>query len=195
MLTLADGTWTTTARLPPRSLRHADYRHRSRLFCKISEQKIKVSHNLLLAFKSTFCYRPHAQRLCSLCWACILIGNALGGVLNNLIKAGLSQPERPVPLWLHHRPVAATAIDLGPILSKQPVSWPGFHRRQGASHHSRVVAIVVPSSVGLATHRSWLVVNAMYLTSSSIPELKTAVFLALMGISEGAIPLPWKCPE
>jgi fructose-specific PTS system IIC-like component len=61
---------------------------------------------------------------------------------------------------------------------------------------ARVVAIVVPSfGLGLATLIDRLVVKRHVFDKQFYPQGKTAMFLALMGISEGAIPFALEMPK
>lgn len=194
VLSLADGTWTTTAPVASTFLGALIIAIAAGYFVKYLNQKIKVSHNML-AFKSTFLIPMLAAVFVML--GMHLVVTPLGGMLNSLIKAGLSAAGKAGSYGYTIALSAATAIDLGgPINKAAGFVALGFTTDKVLPITARVVAIVVPSfGLGLATLIDWLVVKRHVFDKQFYPQGKTAMFLALMGISEGAIPFALEMPK
>ena len=194
VLSLADGTWTTTAPVASTFLGALIIAIAAGYFVKYLNQKIKVSHNML-AFKSTFLIPMLAAVFVML--GMHLVVTPLGGMLNSLIKAGLSAAGKAGSYGYTIALSAATAIDLGgPINKAAGFVALGFTTDKVLPITARVVAIVVPSfGLGLATLIDRLVVKRHVFDKQFYPQGKTAMFLALMGISEGAIPFALEMPK
>ena len=194
VLSLADGTWTTTAPVASTFLGALIIAIAAGYFVKYLNQKIKVSHNML-AFKSTFLIPMLAAVFVML--GMHLVVTPLGGMLNSLIKAGLSAAGKAGSYGYTIALSAATAIDLGgPINKAAGFVALGFTTDKVLPISARVVAIVVPSfGLGLATLIDRLVVKRHVFDKQFYPQGKTAMFLALMGISEGAIPFALEMPK
>ena len=194
VLSLADGTWTTTAPVASTFLGALIIAIAAGYFVKYLNQKIKVSHNML-AFKSTFLIPMLAAVFVML--GMHLVVTPLGGMLNSLIKAGLSAAGKAGSYGYTIALSAATAIDLGgPINKAAGFVALGFTTDKVLPITARVVAIVVPSfGLGLATLIDRLVVKRHVFYKQFYPQGKTAMFLALMGISEGAIPFALEMPK
>ena len=194
VLSLADGTWTTTAPVASTFLGALIIAIAAGYFVKYLNQKIKVSHNML-AFKSTFLIPMLAAVFVML--GMHLVVTPLGGMLNSLIKAGLSAAGKAGSYGYTIALSAATAIDLGgPINKAAGFVALGFTTDKVLPITARVVAIVVPSfGLGLATLIDLLVVKRHVFDKQFYPQGKTAMFLALMGISEGAIPFALEMPK
>ena len=194
VLSLADGTWTTTAPVASTFLGALIIAIAAGYFVKYLNQKIKVSHNML-AFKSTFLIPMLAAVFVML--GMHLVVTPLGGMLNSLIKAGLSPAGKAGSYGYTIALSAATAIDLGgPINKAAGFVALGFTTDKVLPITARVVAIVVPSfGLGLATLIDRLVVKRHVFDKQFYPQGKTAMFLALMGISEGAIPFALEMPK
>ena len=194
VLSLADGTWTTTAPVASTVLGALIIAIAAGYFVKYLNQKIKVSHNML-AFKSTFLIPMLAAVFVML--GMHLVVTPLGGMLNSLIKAGLSAAGKAGSYGYTIALSAATAIDLGgPINKAAGFVALGFTTDKVLPITARVVAIVVPSfGLGLATLIDRLVVKRHVFDKQFYPQGKTAMFLALMGISEGAIPFALEMPK
>ena len=194
VLSLADGTWTTTAPVASTFLGALIIAIAAGYFVKYLNQKIKVSHNML-AFKSTFLIPMLAAVFVML--GMHLVVTPLGGMLNSLIKAGLSAAGKAGSYGYTIALSAATAIDLGgPINKAAGFVALGFTTDKVLPITARVVAIVVPSfGLGLATLIDRLVVKRHVFDKQFYPPGKTAMFLALMGISEGAIPFALEMPK
>ena len=150
VLSLADGTWTTTAPVASTFLGALIIAIAAGYFVKYLNQKIKVSHNML-AFKSTFLIPMLAAVFVML--GMHLVVTPLGGMLNSLIKAGLSAAGKAGSYGSTIALSAATAIDLGgPINKAAGFVALGFTTDKVLPITARVVAIVVPSfGLGLAT--------------------------------------------
>ena len=194
VLSLADGTWTTTAPVASTFLGALIIAIAAGYFVKYLNQKIKVSHNML-AFKSTFLIPMLAAVFVML--GMHLVVTPLGGMLNSLIKAGLSAAGKAGSYGYTIALSAATAIDLGgPINKAAGFVALGFTTDKVLPITARVVALVVPSfGLGLATLIDRLVVKRHVFDKQFYPQGKTAMFLALMGISEGAIPFALEMPK
>ena len=194
VLSLADGTWTTTAPVASTFLGALIIAIAAGYFVKYLNQKIKVSHNML-AFKSTFLIPMLAAVFVML--GMHLVVTPLGGMLNSVIKAGLSAAGKAGSYGYTIALSAATAIDLGgPINKAAGFVALGFTTDKVLPITARVVAIVVPSfGLGLATLIDRLVVKRHVFDKQFYPQGKTAMFLALMGISEGAIPFALEMPK
>ena len=194
VLSLADGTWTTTAPGASTFLGALIIAIAAGYFVKYLNQKIKVSHNML-AFKSTFLIPMLAAVFVML--GMHLVVTPLGGMLNSLIKAGLSAAGKAGSYGYTIALSAATAIDLGgPINKAAGFVALGFTTDKVLPITARVVAIVVPSfGLGLATLIDRFVVKRHVFDKQFYPQGKTAMFLALMGISEGAIPFALEMPK
>ena len=194
VLSLADGPWTTTAPVASTFLGALIIAIAAGYFVKYLNQKIKVSHNML-AFKSTFLIPMLAAVFVML--GMHLVVTPLGGMLNSLIKAGLSAAGKAGSYGYTIALSAATAIDLGgPINKAAGFVALGFTTDKVLPITARVVAIVVPSfGLGLATLIDRLVVKRHVFDKQFYPQGKTAMFLALMGISEGAIPFALEMPK
>lgn len=194
VLSLADGTWSTTAPVASTFLGALIIAIAAGYFVKYLNQKIKVSHNML-AFKSTFLIPMLAAVFVML--GMHLVVTPLGGMLNSLIKAGLSAAGKAGSYGYTIALSAATAIDLGgPVNKAAGFVALGFATDKVLPITARVVAIVVPSfGLGLATLIDRLVVKRHVFDKQFYPQGKTAMFLALMGISEGAIPFALEMPK
>lgn len=194
VLDLVDGTWTTTAPVASTFLGALIIAIAAGYFVKYLNQKIKVSHNML-AFKSTFLIPMLAAVFVML--GMHLVVTPIGGLLNSLIKTGLSAAGAAGSYGYTIALSAATAIDLGgPINKAAGFVALGFTTDKVLPITARVVAIVVPSfGLGLATLIDKVVVKRHVFDRQFYPQGKTAMFLALMGISEGAIPFALELPK
>lgn len=194
VLQLTDGTWTAVSPVASTFLGALIIAIAAGFFVKYLNQKIKVSHNML-AFKSTFLIPMLAAVFVML--AMHLIITPIGGLLNSLIRAGLSAAGAAGSYGYTIALSAATAIDLGgPVNKAAGFVALGFTTDKVLPITSRVVAIVVPSfGLGLATLLDKLVVKRHVFDRQFYPQGKTAMFLAFMGISEGAIPFALERPK
>ncbi|WP_312427297.1 PTS fructose transporter subunit IIC [Lacrimispora sp.] len=194
VVSLVDGTWTAASPVASTFLGALIIAIAAGYFVKYLNQKMKVSHNML-AFKSTFLIPMLAAVFVML--GMHLVVTPLGGMLNSLIKSGLSAAGKAGSYGYTIALAAATAIDLGgPINKAAGFVALGFTTEKVLPITARVVAIVVPSfGLGLATLIDRLVVKRHVFDKQFYPQGKTAMFLALMGISEGAIPFALEMPK
>ncbi|HBE84775.1 MAG TPA: PTS fructose transporter subunit IIC [Lachnoclostridium sp.] len=194
VVSLVDGTWTAASPVASTFLGALIIAIAAGYFVKFLNQKIKVSHNML-AFKSTFLIPMLVAVFVML--GMHLVVTPLGGMLNSLIKSGLSAAGKAGSYGYTIALSAATAIDLGgPINKAAGFVALGFTTDKVLPITARVVAIVVPSfGLGLATLIDRLVVKRHVFDKQFYPQGKTAMFLALMGISEGAIPFALEMPK
>lgn len=194
VVSLVEGTWTASSPVASTFLGALIIAIAAGYFVKFLNQKIKVSHNML-AFKSTFLIPMLAAVFVML--GMHLVVTPLGGMLNSLIKSGLSAAGKAGSYGYTIALSAATAIDLGgPINKAAGFVALGFTTDKVLPITARVVAIVVPSfGLGLATLIDRLVVKRHVFDKQFYPQGKTAMFLALMGISEGAIPFALEMPK
>jgi fructose-specific PTS system IIC-like component len=155
---------------------------------------IKVSHNML-AFKTTFLI-PMLAALAVMLGMHYIV-TPFGGLINDLIKQGLEAAGSVGSIGYTIALSAATAIDLGgPINKAAGFVALGFTTDGVLPITARVVAIVVPSiGLGLATIIDKYVVKRHVFDKQFYPQGKTAMFLAFMGISEGAIPFALENPK
>lgn len=163
-------------------------------FVKWLNKTIKVSHNLL-AFKATFLV-PLISAV-SVMLLMHLVITPLGGALNELIKVLLETAGEAGKYGYSIALALATAIDLGgPINKAAGFVALGFTTDNLLPITARVIAIVVPSiGLGLATIIDKYVVKKRVFDQQFYPQGKTAIFLAFMGISEGAIPFMLDSPK
>lgn len=194
VVSLTDGVWTANAPVASTFLGALIIAIAAGYFVKYLNQKIQVGHNWL-AFKSTFLIPMLAAVFVML--GMHLVVTPVGGLLNSLIKAGLSAAGKAGSYGYTIALSAATAIDLGgPINKAAGFVALGFATDKVLPITSRVVAIVVPSfGLGLATLIDKMAVKRHVFDKQFYPQGKTAMFLALMGISEGAIPFALEMPK
>ena len=162
-------------------------------FVKWLNKVIKVSHSWL-AFKTTFLIPLLSALMCMLLM--IFIITPIGGFLNDsmkelLIKAGDSgKYAYTVALS------AAAAFDLGgPVNKAASFVAIGLTTENILPITARNIAIVVPSiGLGLATLLDKFIVGKRVYDKQFYEVGKTSIFLAFMGISEGAIPFAIEKP-
>ena len=142
----------------------------------------------LLAFKSTFLIPILSALFVML--AMYYVITPIGGWLNAGMRALLLAAGQAGSMMYAIGMAAATAIDLGGPINKAA----GFVGLGLTTDHvlpitSRAVAIVIPPiGLGLATLIDHRLTGKRLFSPQLYPQGKTAMFLAFMGISEGAIP-------
>ncbi|WP_156299665.1 PTS fructose transporter subunit IIC [Streptobacillus canis] len=162
-------------------------------FVKWLNQNIKLSEKWL-AFKTTFLIPLLAALACMI--AMIFIVTPIGGWLNiqirSLLEAAGKQGEYVYALILS----AATAFDLGgPVNKAAGFVALGFTTEKILPLTARNIAIVVPSiGLGLSTLIDRKLVGRRVYNKEFYNAGKTSMFLAFMGISEGAIPFALENP-
>lgn len=160
---------------------------------KFLNKKINLPENWL-AFKTTFLIPLLAAILCMM--AMIFIVTPVGGFINiqirNVLEIAGKQGEYVYALILS----AATAFDLGgPVNKAAGFVALGFTTEKILPLTARNIAIVVPSiGLGLSTMIDKLLVGRRVYNKEFYNAGKTSMFLAFMGISEGAIPFALENP-
>jgi fructose-specific PTS system IIC-like component len=142
----------------------------------------------LLAFKTTFLLPILSALFVMLAMYYVItpLGGWLNGGMRTLLMAAGNAGTMAYAVGIS----AATAIDLGGPINKAA----GFIALSFTTDHvlpitSRAVAIVIPPiGLGLATMIDRRLTGKRLFNSQLYPQGKTAMFLAFMGISEGAIP-------
>lgn len=194
ILVLIDGTWTQEFPVASSFLGGALIAILVGYFVKWLNKTIKVSHNLL-AFKSTFLIPMIAA--ISVMLAMQYIITPFGGAVNEAIKIGLEAAGSVGEYGYAAALSLATAIDLGgPVNKAAGFVALGFTTDKVLPITARVIAIVVPSmGLGLATIIDKWIVKRHVFDKQFYTQGKTAMFLALMGISEGSIPFMLDNPK
>ncbi len=147
-----------------------------------------------LAFKTTFLIPLLAAILCMV--AMIFVVTPVGGWINiqirNILEVAGKQGEYVYALILS----GATAFDLGgPVNKAAGFVALGFTTEKVLPITARTIAIVVPSiGLGLSTMIDRLLVGRRVYNKEFYNAGKTSMFLAFMGISEGAIPFALENP-
>lgn len=118
-----------------------------------------------------------------------------GGWINGGIRTVLTAAGEKGALMYAMGIAAATAIDLGGPINKAA----GFVAFSFTTDHVlrslRSIAIVIPPiGLGLATIIDRRLTGKRLFNAQLYPQGKTAMFLAFMGISEGAIPFALESP-
>lgn len=142
----------------------------------------------LLAFKTTFLLPILSAMFVMLAMYYVItpLGGWINGGMRTLLLAAGNAGTMAYAVGIS----AATAIDLGGPINKAA----GFIALSFTTDHvlpitSRAVAIVIPPiGLGLATMIDRRLTGKRLFSSQLYPQGKTAMFLAFMGISEGAIP-------
>lgn len=162
-------------------------------FVKWLNKTIKVSHDWL-AFKTTFLIPLLASLTCMVLMIFIItpIGGWLNEGMKNFLTAAGSAGEYAYATAL----AAATAFDLGgPINKAAGFVALGLTTEEVLPITARTIAIVIPSiGLGLTTLLDKKLVGKRVYDKQFYQAGKTSIFLAFMGISEGAIPFALERP-
>ncbi|MCI5839422.1 MAG: PTS fructose transporter subunit IIC [Peptoniphilaceae bacterium] len=163
-------------------------------FVKLLNDKINMPKNWL-AFKTTFLI-PLISVIVTLILMVYVI-TPFGGFLNNLIRSLLELAGKSGQIIYSIVLSAATAFDLGgPVNKAAGFIATGFTVDKIMPVTSRVIAIVTPSiGLGLSSILDKYIVKRRVYDKQFEEAGKTAIFLALMGISEGAIPFALERPQ
>ncbi|MGL4588880.1 MAG: PTS fructose transporter subunit IIABC [Mycoplasmatales bacterium] len=161
---------------------------------KFLNQKIKLSHNLL-AFKTTFLI-PLIAAITTMIIMVYVI-TPVGGTLNQIIEKLLIAAGDAGSLAYTVLLAITTAFDLGgPVNKAAGFVALGFTTDQLLPITARAIAIVVPSiGLGLATIIDKYIVGRKVYDAQYKQIGQTSIFLAFMGISEGAIPFALERPS
>ncbi len=188
-----DGTWQAVPPVASGFLGGVIIAFTVGYFVKWLNEKIKVSHNWL-AFKTTFLV-PLLTALFTLV-AMVYIITPLGGALNNGIRSILLSAGTAGEMLYGVILSAATAFDLGgPVNKAAGFVATAFTVEKTLPITARVIAIVTPSiGLGLSTLIDKKLVGRRVYDKQFYQAGKTSIFLAFMGISEGAIPFALERP-
>lgn len=162
-------------------------------FIKFLNEKIKVSHNWM-AFKTTFLI-PLIGILTTMVLMLYVItpfGAFLNGQVKNLLESAGQSGQIVYSILLS----IFTAFDLGGAVNKAAgFVATGFAVDKVMPITARVIAIVTPSiGLGLSTILDKYIVGRRVYDRQFKEAGKTSIFLAFMGISEGAIPFALENP-
>jgi fructose-specific PTS system IIC-like component len=157
-------------------------------------KNIKMSQNWL-AFKTTFLI-PILGALIVMIGMRYIV-TPIGGFINHLMREVLMSAGKSGEIVYAVVLSLTTAIDLGGPINKAAgfVALPLTTDRL-LPITARCIAIVIPSiGLGLATIIDKYIVGRRVFDKQFYPQGKTAIFLAFMGISEGAIPFALERPK
>ncbi len=194
LLSLVDGTWTAEAPVASGFIGALLIAFAAGYIIKWLNQNIKMSQNWL-AFKTTSLIPVIGALFVMLCMRYII--TPLGGFINQLMREVLTSAGKSGEVVYAVVLSMATAIDLGGPINKAAgfVALPLTTDRL-LPITARCIAIVIPSiGLGLATIIDKYVVGKRVFDKQFYPQGKTAIFLAFMGISEGAIPFALERPK
>ena len=162
-------------------------------FVKFLNKKIKVSHNWM-AFKTTFLI-PLISVLATMILMIYVI-TPIGASLNQSVERLLTSAGKSGGIVYAILLSLTTAFDLGGAVNKAA----GFVATGLAVDRimpltARVIAIVTPSiGLGLSALLDKYIVKRRVYDRQLREAAKTSIFLAFMGISEGAIPFALENP-
>lgn len=185
--------WGTTAPIPSTFIGALIISIVAGYLVKWMNQKFQMP-DYLLAFKTTFLLPILSAILVML--AMYYVITPFGGWINGGIRTLLTAAGEKGVLMYAVGISAATAIDLGGPINKAA----GFVAFSFTTDHvlpvtARSIAIVIPSiGLGLATLLDKRLTGKRLFSAQLYPQGKTAMFLAFMGISEGAIPFALESP-
>lgn len=191
--TLVDGMWADVIPVPSGFLGAIIIAFFIGYFVKWLNKVIKVSHNWL-AFKATFLI-PLLSALVTMIVMLFLV-TPIGGIINSSMKSFLMSAGETGEYGYAIALAAATAFDLGGPVNKAA----GFVALGLATDNvlpltARCIAIVIPSiGLGLTTLIDKKLTGKKVYDVQFYQAGKTAMFLAFMGISEGAIPFALERP-
>lgn len=190
---LVDGEWTTVAPTPSGFLGGLIIAFAIGYFVKFLNEKIKVSHNMM-ALKTTFLV-PLLSALATFILM-IFVVTPFGSLVNTAITNVLTTAGKSGEIVYTVLLSGATAVDLGGPINKAA----GFVATALTVDKimpvtSRVIAIVTPSiGLGLSAILDKVIVKRRVYEKQFYEAGKTSIFLAFMGISEGAIPFALEKP-
>lgn len=193
MLKLTDGEWKATTPVASGFLGGVIIAFSVGYFVKWLNEKIKVSHNWL-AFKTTFLVPLLTAFFTYIVMVYVVtpVGGAINGGIKNVLQSAGTAGEMVYAIILS----AATAFDLGgPVNKAAGFVAAAFTIEKTLPITARVLAIVTPSiGLGLSTLIDKKLVGRRVYDRQFYEVGKTSIFLAFMGISEGAIPFALERP-
>lgn len=162
-------------------------------FVKYLNKNINLPKNWL-AFKSTFLIPLLSSLFCM--FVMVFIITPVGGWINLQIRALLEAAGAAGQFAYALVLSATTAFDLGgPVNKAAGFVALGFTTEKVLPITARTIAIVTPSiGLGLSTLIDKKLVGRRVYNSEFYDAGKTSIFLAFMGISEGAIPFALENP-
>lgn len=185
--------WVTTAPVPSTFIGALIISVAAGYLVKWMNQTFRMP-DYLLAFKTTFLIPILSAIFVML--AMYYVITPFGGWINGGIRTLLTAAGEKGALMYAVGISATTAIDLGGPINKAA----GFVAFSFTTDHvlpvtARSIAIVIPSiGLGLATLLDRRLTGKRLFSAQLYPQGKTAMFLAFMGISEGAIPFALESP-
>lgn len=194
ILSLVDGTWSANAPVASGFIGAFIIAFVAGYCIKWLNKNIQLPQNWL-AFKSTLLI-PVIGAIVVMLGMRYLI-TPIGGLVNQVMRDILTSAGKSGQVVYAMVLSLATAIDLGGPINKAAgfVALPLTTERL-LPVTARCIAIVVPSiGLGLATIIDKYVVGRRVFDKQFYPQGKTAIFLAFMGISEGAIPFALERPK
>lgn len=192
-LQIVDGSYQAVAPAPSGFLGGLLIAFTIGYFVKFLNKHIKVSHNWL-AFKTTFLI-PLISVLTTMILMIYII-TPIGSFLNESVKNLLTSAGQSGEIVYAILLSLTTAFDLGGAVNKAA----GFVATGLAVDRimpltARVIAIVTPSiGLGLSALLDKYIVKRRVYDRQLREAAKTSIFLAFMGISEGAIPFALENP-
>ena len=192
-LMLVDGKWKEVAPVPSGFLGAIIIAFTIGYFVKFLNEKIQLSKNWL-AFKTTFLI-PMISAIVTMILMVYVI-TPFGGLVNEWIKAVLESAGKSGQYMYAFLLSATTAFDLGgPVNKAAGFVALGFTTDKILPVTARNIAIVTPSiGLGLSTLLDKILVRRRVYDKQFYEAGKTSIFLAFMGISEGAIPFALERP-
>lgn len=162
-------------------------------FVKYLNKSINLPKNWL-AFKSTFLIPLLSSLFCM--FVMVFVITPVGGWINLQIRALLEAAGAAGQFAYALVLSATTAFDLGgPVNKAAGFVALGFTTEKVLPITARTIAIVTPSiGLGLSTLIDKKLVGRRVYNSEFYDAGKTSIFLAFMGISEGAIPFALENP-
>lgn len=193
VLQLLDGSWQEVTPVPSGFLGAIIIAFAIGYFVKFLNETIKLPKNWL-AFKTTFLI-PLISAIVTMILM-IYIVTPIGGVVNEWIKGVLESAGQSGQYMYALILSATTAFDLGgPVNKAAGFVALGFTTEKLLPITARTIAIVTPSiGLGLSTLLDRKLVGRRVYDKQFYEAGKTSIFLAFMGISEGAIPFALEKP-
>lgn len=194
ILNLLDGVWTPEAPVASGFIGAFIIAFVAGYSIKWLNKNLKMPPNWL-AFKTTFLIPVTGALIVMIGMRYIV--TPVGGFINHLMREILTSAGKSGEIIYAIVLSMATAIDLGGPINKAA----GFVALPLTTDHllpvtARCIAIVIPSiGLGLATIIDKYIVGRRVFDKQFYPQGKTAIFLAFMGISEGAIPFALERPK
>lgn len=192
-LVLQDGKWKEVAPVPSGFLGAIIIAFAIGYFVKFLNEKIQLPKNWL-AFKTTFLI-PLIAAIVTMSLMVYII-TPFGGLVNGWIKSVLEAAGKSGQFVYALILSATTAFDLGgPVNKAAGFVALGFTTDKILPVTARCIAIVTPSiGLGLSTLLDRVLVRRRVYDKQFYEAGKTSIFLAFMGISEGAIPFALERP-